>query len=271
MRCASDYFHRLDKQMVAIGKACSYAVWPDQISAHLRQKHELLRDEVWVVCDRGGDSETIRVQQRNRARSGVSASLTLPANSRGSAPLPAPASPFASDHRGNLGRIEAEEYRWRCADASSSVCCQRLFPAGKSFGYFEVLLGDAEPSRAGADAERESTMKLASIFREELAALEEEQDEGAHVFRGFESAKEVSLGSSSTRWPEDLKGQRLGDVAKFGAPASSESEPALSTLCDSLERLVKEAHQSACNDSATCSIKRGLTAACSVRAQRTGL
>ncbi|KAK0247194.1 hypothetical protein LTR35_018004 [Friedmanniomyces endolithicus] len=251
------------------------------------RKHELLRDEVWVVCDRGGDSETIRVQQRNRARSGVSASVTLPANSRSSAPLPAPASPLsdtttrnhwrqthqwsASDHRGNLERIEAEEYSRRCADASSSVCCQRLFPTGQSFGYFEVLLGDAETSRAGADAKRESAMKLASIFREELAALEEEQDEGGHVFRGFESAKEVSLGSSSTRWPEDLKGQRLGDVAKFGAPASSESEPALSTLCDSLERLVKEVHQSACNDSATCSIKRGLTAACSVRAQRTGL
>ena len=99
----------------------------------------------------------------------------------------------ASDHRGHLGRIEAEEYRQRCADASSSVCCQRLFPAGKSSGYFEVSLGDAGPSRAGADAERESTMKLASIVRGELAALEEEQHGGAHVFRGFESAKEGSL------------------------------------------------------------------------------
>ncbi|KAK1049052.1 hypothetical protein LTR74_017402 [Friedmanniomyces endolithicus] len=209
MRCASNYFHRLDKQRVAIGKACLYAVWPDQTSAHLRQKHELLRDEVRVVCDKGGDSETVRVQQRNRARSGVSASLTLPANSRGWAPLPAPASTLsdtstrnhwrqthqwsASDHRGHLGRIEAEEYRKRCADASSSVFCQRLFPAGESSGYFEVSLGDAGPSRAGADAERESTMKLASIVRGELAALEEEQHEGAHVFRGFESAKEVSL------------------------------------------------------------------------------
>jgi len=142
----------------------------------------------------------------------------------------------ASDHRGHLGRIKAEEYRKRCADASGSVCCQRLFPAGKSSGYFEVSLGDAGPSRAGADAERESTMKLASIVRGELAALEEEQHEGAHVFRGFESAKEVSLwaraphagrkisrDNASARSPslERLRPRRASRLCRRYATASS--------------------------------------------------
>ncbi|KAK1809579.1 hypothetical protein LTR12_016055 [Friedmanniomyces endolithicus] len=151
-----------------------------------------------------------------------------------------------SHYRGQLGHTEKEEYRQRRADALSSVCCQRLFPAGKNSGYFEVSLGDTEASQAEAEGEPTS---LASIVRGELAVLEEAQHERAQVFRAFESAKEVSPWLELTRWPEYLEGHRLRDVVKLTAPPSTESEPVLSTICGSLERLVTEAHRSVCNDS----------------------
>ncbi|KAK3115045.1 hypothetical protein LTR53_006003 [Teratosphaeriaceae sp. CCFEE 6253] len=250
-RCASDYFHRLDKQGVAICKACLYAVWPDQISAHPRQKHKLLRDEVRAVAT---EVATWRLFASSNAfelaREGQQA-LPYPAYSHGWAPLPAPASTLswsASHHRGHLGRIEAEEYRQQRADASSSACCQRLFPVGKSSGYFEVSLGDAEPSRAEAEAEGEPT-NLASIVRGELAALEEAQHESAQVFRGFESAKEVSPRLELHTLAGISQGTPPRRCRQAGSACVSESEPALSTLVDSLERLVKEARQSVRNDS----------------------
>ena len=49
-------------------------------------------------------------------------------------------------HQGHPGRTGEEEYRQRRAGASSSVCCQRLFPARKGSGDSEASLDDTEPS-----------------------------------------------------------------------------------------------------------------------------
>ncbi|KAK5710072.1 hypothetical protein LTR17_019185 [Elasticomyces elasticus] len=84
--------------------------------------------------------------------------------------------------------------------------------------------------------------------RGELAALEQVQTANDQVFRGFGIAKEVSPWLELTRWPEYLRGHRFHDVAKLVVPPSPEKEPVLLALCDSLERVVKEAHQSICND-----------------------
>lgn len=45
-----------------------------------------------------------------------------------------------------------------------------------------------------------------------------------------------------------LRGHRLRDVAQLVVPPSPESEAVLLALCDSLKRVVKEAHQSVCGD-----------------------
>ena len=276
MPCASSLFYHLEEQRVIVCRECRYAVWPDQVSAHLRLKHEAPRKEVRAIATEVASWGLQRSPEDFRlVRTGLQPLDHLPVYQDGVACQLRPAqcqyvcrsltslrNHWRTAHRwrpsplqrrgGSMLPAEREEYQRRCASASRPVHCQRLFLSGTYASYYEVVPDRPGPSEATApEAEADTNREppsLADLVRGELATLEQAQSANDQVFRGFESKKEVSPWLELTRWPEYLRGHRPRDIAQLIAPPSAENEAVLLAVCDSLERVVKEAHQSVCDD-----------------------
>ena len=63
------------------------------------------------------------------------------------------------------------------------------------------------------------------------------------------SAKETSPWLQLSRWPSYLDGKCLLDVAAPVKQPDLTTEPALLSICHSLERVIEDAYQAVCNDS----------------------
>jgi len=151
MRGASDLFHHLDEQQATFCRACLYAVWPAQVSAHLRGEHEVPRTEIRAIATEvatwglQSSPETFRL-----LRTGLQTLDHLPVYTDDFACQLQPDQrkyvcrspeslrnhwreihqwcPSPSHRRGGcMLPAEREEYQRRYAHASRLVCCQRLF------------------------------------------------------------------------------------------------------------------------------------------------
>jgi hypothetical protein len=90
---------------------------------------------------------------------------------------------------------------------------------------------------------------LATVVLQILAMLVQAEHERAEVVRETSSTKEVSPWLQRTRWSSYLGGRHMPSVATLLVQPNRELEPTLVTLCDSLERIVKDAHASVLSDS----------------------
>ena len=266
MSSAHEYFHYLPRFRLHICRSCLYAVWPREVGAHLKgPHHELSSSEARAVT---ADLTT----WSNLCRSPIE--LELPEQLQEALPyLPTYTDGLrcrlsdgkcsyvsrtvdslenhwriihkwsADECRGGSGAQRRNDVARRQAAASKGVCCQRLFRTGALSKYVEVPATATESTEPAEEAESELTTAL-----DELRALREKRRQQGEIVTATGSAKEVSPWLQFTRWPVDLQGHKLSEVAALAALPRWDEEPFLTTLCESIDRIVEEGYRSVCND-----------------------
>ena len=89
---------------------------------------------------------------------------------------------------------------------------------------------------------------LSATIYQCLAVLEQTEGSSGHVIAKPHSAKVVSPWLQLTLWSRYLEGHRMLNLVALAAQPHRTSEPVLTTLCQSLDRLVQNAYESVCED-----------------------
>jgi hypothetical protein len=132
----------------------------------------------------------------------------------------------------------------RHADAWKPVHCPRFFAIGRNAGYVVFFMSRVEENQVSQRFEP-APFALATVVLQILAMLVQAEHGRAEVVRETSSTKEMSPWLQLTRWSSYLGGRHIPSVA---ALLNRELEPTLVALCDSLERIVKDAHASVLSD-----------------------
>ena len=271
MAKATDYFLHIPEYKVAICRSCCYAVWFDRIPNHLKEIHSGLttKERLSIVEDLGNwlplalFGEDIALPQVIEKpieglrifSDGKQCRLDPDKCDFSCRSMKFLKKHWRDDHDwrvvgtrgGSRTKAAQEALAQRLANAWKSVNCQRFFATGQNAGYVVVSTQQPEESQESQRLEPDPNAFATAILRD-LAVLEEAQHERSEVICGTSSTKEVSPWLHLTRWSSYLCGQHMPSVAALLAQPNRDSEPILMALCDSLERIVNEAHASVSND-----------------------
>ena len=229
--CSADqWFYYRPRFRVPVCRHCLYAVWPGEVTAHLKgQRHHLSTPEARAVTE---DLKSLPGMCQ------FPADLELPKQLEEAVPyLPI----YGDGLRCRLGdgkccyvsrRIKSLKKHWsiihkwtagkgrsgsgvqrssdvvaRQASALKEVSCQRLFVTGLLSRYIEVPTATKEMAELAEEKEDKHASTL-----DELRGLREEQRQQSEIVTAVSSAKEVSPWLQFTRWPLYLQGHRLSEV-----------------------------------------------------------
>lgn len=269
---AADYFTVNAKYGFAVCKTCHYYVWPDNLRTHLRQKHgripragrASISDELQAWPGLSNSQEDFAVPQ----------SVELPIEGLHlfqdgkQCRLEPEKCDFVCRSIDSLRRHWREAHKWSAtgkrggsrtaislqvsiqkqADAWRSVRCQRFFHTGHHTSYFMIHSDSQLQHNDSRHQSPESGSMAASVLRN-FAALERDQEKQGNVSCQETSRKETSPWLQLTRWLSYLHGHCFLDVATLVRQPDASTEPALLSVCNSLERVVEDAYVSVCNDS----------------------
>jgi hypothetical protein len=143
----------------------------------------------------------------------------------------------------------------------TKVACQRFFTSGHQSTYFKVLSRE-ESKRRQTDATQDSGRRgqngtpegltEADLVHAEISLQLSTYQKGLKATREVVNKDvdktEISPWLQLTRWSTYLDGHSLCDVAKLADLPQKTSEPLLSIICDSIDRIVEQAHRSVCED-----------------------
>ncbi|KAI7722752.1 hypothetical protein KC353_g226 [Hortaea werneckii] len=268
---AEDYFLHLPEYHVAVCRSCCYAVWSDRIRNHLKENHSGLssRERGSIIEDLGGWLPLARFgdaiplpQVVERPVEGLRLFLdglqcrlqpgTCVFSCRSLKTLKkhwrdVHSWKVVGTRGGSRTKAAQEALAQRQANAWKPVHCQSFFATGQHAGYVVVLLPQPEESKVSQRPEP-GPDAFATAILQDLTVLEQAEHERAEVVCDTSSTKEVSPWLQLTRWSSYLCGQHTPSVAALLVQPTRDSEPVLVALCESLERIVIDAHASVLND-----------------------
>ena len=265
--CSADqWFYYLPEFRVPVCRHCLYAVWPGEVTAHLKgQRHHLSALEAREVteglkswpemCKSPADLQLpIQLEQAMPGLpvygDGLRCCLADGRCGYVSRRIKSLKKHWSVIHnwtagggRGGSGLQRSSEIAVRQASALKDVSCQRLFVTGLFSRYIKVPTTATDVAKLAEEEEEKGTSALSKLRR-----LREEQRQQSEIVTAASSAKEVSPWLQFTRWPLYLEGHRLSKVATLAALPRYDDEPILTVICDSLDRLVEEGYRSVSND-----------------------
>lgn len=273
-----DLFEYLSDYKVLVCRLCRYAVPPSWLQSHLQRRHKEDHDDL------RGKSGPANVARKLLSR--IDMPLLDP--SRDPVALPAPDSdpiPYLEVQTGNKclecckiltdtkgivkhlreahnivrrGPGRPTIASRRLPPNWTTVSCQRFFVSGHQSIYFEVISPEeaqqrrAKAKRANSPSNPGFVLAEADLVHAELFGQLHDRrrqiEAATEIVRKEVDRTEVSPWLELTRWPKYLDGHSLYDAAKLADLPRARTEPLLSVLCDSVDRIVEEAHRSVCED-----------------------
>ncbi|PSN58805.1 hypothetical protein BS50DRAFT_509763, partial [Corynespora cassiicola Philippines] len=126
----------------------------------------------------------------------------------------------------------------------SEVFCQRFFVSGAQSSFFSVHLPSSVEKQATARPERRNADLLRALVAEQLDVETREREAKEHTYSSQTSRTEVSPWLEMTRWPRYFNGLNMAEVAPLAYKANPITEPYLTALSESFDRIIEQAHQS---------------------------
>lgn len=272
MDSAADCFTILPEYQIVLCKIYHYCVWPDNIRTHLRTKHKRL-----PRIERAQIDEDVRTWSgilRSPNQFSIPQSVKKPVQGLrlfqdGKQCLLEPDKcAFVCRSIGSLSKHWQLAHSWsvtgkrggartalslqgsaqKRADVWRPVHCQRFFHTGRHTSHFIVHPENRGENNASR-CETSQPESIISAVLQDLAALERDQEKQSNVACDENSAKETSPWLQLTRWLSYLHRKSLLDVAALVRQPESNTEPALLSICNSLERVIEDAYHSLCNNS----------------------
>lgn len=127
------------------------------------------------------------------------------------------------------------------------VYCQRFFGAGHNSSYFPVnaLFGVQEPQTKRLMPKPD---RIRAILNDQFHASQTEQQIRAQSYNTSVAKTEVSPWLDMTRWPRYFDGLDMTKVAPLGYVPNPNTEAALVVVADSFDRIIEQSYRSISED-----------------------
>ncbi|KAK3619415.1 hypothetical protein LTR56_024041 [Elasticomyces elasticus] len=260
---AAEYSIHLPQHRIAVCRKCRHAVWPSQVTSHLRDRHRplTLPTRVAIAQDLLAWPDLCRNHDDFTLPCSLDAPLPGLAIRRDGLHCLLDSCTFIGRTQGTLRSHWHTAHKWsagerpggsHCALRRAAIAERRHAAFRVHQHYFEVKCApptppDVQTTPVHHTLATTNALAVANL-RQELAEREHAQRQGDDWLRELPGAKEPSPWLRLTRWPVYLLGHHLPSVAALAAAPNRTKEPSLAVLCDSLDRVVRRAYQSVCDD-----------------------